>query len=131
MNLSSAAPRSTPSAAALANPALGDLAADDVQRRAGLEPLDLLRAERVDALERDHRSVRLDDLAAHVLPGLGRQIQHVDPIALVDQVVGGRIRKRQRDQSLLLEVRLVDAGEAARQDDDATAEPWLHRRVLA
>src|SRR3954454_25057671 len=101
MNLSSAAPRSTPSAAALANPAFSDFAADDVQRRAGLEPLDLFRAEGVDALERDHRSVRLDDLAAHVLARLRRQIQHVDSIALVDEVVGRRIGERQGNQSLL------------------------------
>jgi hypothetical protein len=41
-------------AAALGSLALGHLATHDVERRAGAEPLDLLRAERVDALEVEH-----------------------------------------------------------------------------
>ena len=41
-------------AAALGSLAFGHFAAHDVERRAGAEPLDLLRAERVDALEVDH-----------------------------------------------------------------------------
>ena len=109
---------------------LGDLAADDVQRRAGAEPLDLLVAERVHTLEVDDRPVGLDDLAAHVLARLRWQVQHVDPVVLADQVVRRRVGERQRHETLLLQVGLVDASEAAGEDHDAAAEAGLHRRVL-
>src|SRR5690606_3444269 len=65
----------------------GDLAAHDVERRPGFEPLDLLGAERVRALEVDRRAVGLDDLTAHVPPGHRRQIEHVDAVVLLDLVV--------------------------------------------
>ena len=105
--------------------------ANDVQGRASLEPLDLLGAERVRRLEVDGRPVGLDDLAPHRLSGHRRQPEHVDAVVLADLVVGRRVGERQRHESLLLGVGLVDAGEAAGEDDDATAEPRLHRRVLA
>src|SRR5688500_15164932 len=69
----------------------GDLAADHVERTPGLEPLDLLGTERVDGLEVDDRAIRLDDLAAHVHAGHRRQAEDVDPVVLLDQVVGGGV----------------------------------------
>ena len=46
-------------------------------------------------------------------------------------VVGGGVGERERQHALLLEVRLVDAGEAAGEDHLAAAEPGLHGGVLA
>src|SRR6187401_1527621 len=111
--------------------AASDLGADNVERRAGLEPLDLLVAEGVTRLEVDSRTVGLDDLTAHVAAGHGGQVEHVDPVVLADLVVGVGIVERQRQQSLLLGVGLVDASKRAGEDHDAVAEPWLHRGVLA
>ena len=75
------------------------------------EPVDLLVAERVAALEVDCRAVGLDDLAMDRLARHGRQAEHVDAVVLADRVVGGRVGERQRHETLLLGVRLMDAGE--------------------
>jgi hypothetical protein len=64
-------------------------------------------------------------------PGFGRQVEHVDAVVLADQVVGGRVGEGQRQHALLLQVGLVDAGEAAHDDHLAAAEPGLHGGVLA
>ena len=53
---------------------------------------------------------------------VGREVgeaEHADAVVLADLVVGGRVGERQRQQALLLQVRLVDAGEAAGED-----RPW-------
>ena len=85
----------------------------------------------MDAFEVDGASVGLHDLAAHVLAGHGGKIEHADAVVLADEVVGGRVGERQRHQPLLLQVGLVNTSEAAGDDDDAAAEAWLHRGVLA
>ena len=110
---------------------VGDLLAHDVEGGAGLEPLDLLGAERLHAFEGHDRAVGLDDLALDVLAGHRGEAEHVDAVVLTDLVVGGRIGEGQRHEALLLQVRLVDAGEAASEDHHTTAEPGLHRSVLS
>ena len=62
--------------------------------------------------------------------GFGGQAEHVDAVVLADQVVRGGVGERQRHEALLLQVGLVDAGEAAGEDHLAVAEPRLHRGVL-
>ena len=52
-------------------------------------------------------------------------------VVLADLVVGGRVGEGERQQALLLQVRLVDAGEAAGEDHLGVAEPGLHGGVLA
>ena len=69
----------------------------------------------------------------HVHRDVGRELgqaEHVDAVVLADQVVGGGVGEGERHQSLLLQVGLVDAGEAAGEDHLAVAEPGLHRGVL-
>ena len=66
--------------------------------------------------------------------GVGRQVGEAvdaDRVVLADLVVGGRVGEGERQQALLLQVRLVDAGEAAGQDHLGVAEPGLHGGVLA
>ncbi len=63
-------------------------------------------------------------------PGDRRETEHVDAVVLVDQVVGVGVGERERQQALLLGVRLVDAGERAGQDHEPAAEAGLHRGVL-
>ena len=78
------------------------------------------------------RAVGLGDAAPHRL--VGRQVgqaEHRDAVVLADLVVGGRVGERERQQALLLEVRLVDAGERAGEDHPAVAEAGLHGGVLA
>ena len=67
----------------------------------------------------------------HVLAGHRREAEHVDPVVLVDLVVGGRVGERERHHALLLEVGLVDAGEAAGDRHETEPEAGFHRGVLA
>ena len=83
-------------------------------------------------LEVDRRAVGLDDLAAHVAARVpvGRPSTLMRSSSSIWSYVAG-VGERERQQPLLLEVGLVDAGEAAGEDHHAAAEPRLHRGVLA
>ena len=59
------------------------------------------------------------------------EVEQRDAIVLTDLVVGRRVGEREGQDSLLLQVGLVDAGEAAGEDHDTAAIARLHRRVLA
>ena len=50
------------------------------------------------------------DPARHWLVRNRRQIEHADAVGLFDLVIGRRIGKRQRHETLLFQVGLVDAG---------------------
>ena len=86
-----------------------------------MEPLDLLLAHRVLELDLFLATLRVVDDRLHRLAG--RQVlqaRHADRVALQDPIVVVGVGECQRQQALLLQVRLVDAGEAAR-DDGAVA----------
>ena len=53
-----------------------------------------------------------------------------DAVVLADDVVDLGFVEGERQHALLLQVRLMDAGEAANQDGLAAPEPWFHRSVL-
>ncbi len=64
----------------------------------------------------------------------GRQVGQAEErqlVVLADLVVDRRVGEREREHALLLQVRLVDAGEAADEDDLAVPEARLHGGVLA
>ena len=66
---------------------------------AGLEPLDLLVAERVGGLEVDVVPSGLRIWQLHRL--VGREVgqaEHADAVVLADLVVGGRVGERQRQE---------------------------------
>src|SRR3546814_928978 len=107
------------------------LLADDVESAARLEPLDLLGAERVEPLEVDGGAVGLVDGAAHGhVGGQVAQAVHADAVVFADLVEDGSVGEGERQEPLLLQVGLVDAGEAAGEDHLAVAEAGLHRGVL-
>ena len=54
-----------------------------------------------------------------------------DPVVLADALVVGRIAEGQREQALLLQVRLVDPREATGDDRGPAEQPWRQRGVFA
>src|SRR2546430_17539938 len=81
-----------------------------IERRARPEPGDLLASQAVPDPDFLHATVRLLDQDLHRLPGLQRvQARDRHAVVLLEAVVVGGVDERQREQALLLEVRLVDA----------------------
>ncbi len=91
----------------------------------------MLRAHRLVGTEVQRRAVRsrqsAPDLAAG---GELAEPQDADAVVLADLVVDGRIVEGQRQHALLLQVGLVDPGEAAHDDGPTAAEAGLHGGVL-
>ena len=56
--------------------------------------------------------------------------EHVDGVVETDLLVVARVLEGQREDTLLLQVRLVDARERPHQHDPAPHVAGLHRRVL-
>ena len=82
-------------------------------------------------LEGPDRAVGRSDLHRHrLIRGHLGQAPHRDAVVLAYALVVGRVGERQRQHPLLLEVGLVDAGEAAGQGQHAAPEPGLHGGVL-
>ena len=84
------------------------------------------------AREVERGAVGVVQRALHGL--LGRQIgqaPHRQAVVDPDLVVRRRVGEPERQDALLLEVGLGDAGEAAGEDRHAAHEPRLHRGVLA
>src|SRR5438105_3222185 len=105
---------------------------DGVERRTGLEPSELLLGETVARPNRlrgpaGPRDDDRDGCPRRQAPEAG----DAHPVGLAEAVVVGGIRKRQRQDPLLLQVRLVDAREAPRDHRPAAEVPRRHRRVLA
>src|SRR5437870_2422062 len=91
------------------------------------------------SLERD-RAIKLPQYAAlgvldQALARLARrhvaQPEQADPVVLAKPIVVGRALERQRQEALLLQVGLVDPGEAADDDRRPAQEPGTERGVLA
>src|SRR5437764_1245906 len=83
-----------------------------VQRRPGLEPRDVLPGEAVERLDGLRPSVGLLDRHAHGLPRLERrEARDAHAILRLEAVVVARVLEREGQDALLLEVRLVNAGE--------------------
>src|SRR5438309_3402428 len=103
-----------------------------VQRRPGLEPRDVLPGEAVERLDGLRPSVWLLDRHAHGLPRLERrEARDAHAVQRLEAVVVARVLEREGQGALLLEVRLVDAGEALDENDGAAQVARRHRRVLA
>src|SRR5437762_4255533 len=103
-----------------------------VQRRPGLEPRDVLPGEAVERLDGLRPSVGLLDRHAHGLPRLERrEAADAHTVLRLETLVVARVLEREGQDALLLEVRLVDAGEALDEDDGAAQVARRHRRVLA
>src|SRR5688572_20835029 len=104
----------------------------DVERGAAAEPVQLAGGKRVVQPQGFARPVGVTDAALDGLAGgQARQADQAQAVVLADPVVVGRILERQREQPLLLEVRLVDAGEAARDDGGAAQQARAEGGVLA
>src|SRR5260370_26930480 len=111
---------------------LAEKLSERVQGGARLEPADLLVGHGVEALDRDRLASRLVDHHLHRLArGQPGQPFDADPVRLLEQVVVRRLGERERQDPLLLEVRLVDAGEALDDHDLAAEVPRRHGRMLA
>src|SRR5688572_1630705 len=103
-----------------------------VERRAGPEPRDLLAGHAVPELQLLGTSVGLLDPDRHRLAGLEPgEADDRDPVTLLEPLVVRRGLERQRQDPLLLEVRLGDPGKAAHHDHRAAKVAGGHRRVLA
>src|SRR5262249_31972258 len=103
-----------------------------VQGRPGAEPADVLVGQAVASLDRDRPAVRLVD--THLDGPAGREAREsrdAHPIHLLEQVVVLGVRERQRQDPLLLQIRLVDAREALDQSRSRSEVPWGHRGGLA
>jgi predicted aminopeptidase len=90
---------------------------EEVERRSCLEPLDLLRGERVPQADAVRPAVRMMEDGFHLAPR--RQLaksQEADPVVPPHLVVVGGVREGEGQQPLLLQVRLVDPREAAGND---------------
>ena len=90
---------------------------EEVQGGAGLEPFDLLDSEGVVQQYLPGRAVGVVDDAGYGLAGgEGGEAEEADPVVLVDAVVVVGVAEGERQEALLLQVGLVDAGEAAGDD---------------
>src|ERR1700722_2006838 len=101
--------------------------ADDVECTAGPESLELVMAERVGTAELPTAPVGLGESTGHrrVRGQLG-QVEDRDEVVFADDVVRRRIGEGQREETLLLQVRLMDPGEGAGQDHEPAAVPGFH-----
>src|SRR5258706_15160537 len=88
----------------------------EIQRRAGAEPGDLLRVERMSHRERLLLAVGVVEHRGERLAGREpREPADADAIALLHPVVIGRILERERQYTLLLPIGFVDARKAAHE----------------
>src|SRR2546427_608271 len=107
------------------------LSVQRVQRRSGLEPADLLYRQAVIRLDRHRFAVGLMNGDAHRLARRqSLQPRHADPVGLLDLVVVLGIGEGQGQDALLLQIGLMNAGEALRDDDLHPQEPRRHGCVL-
>src|SRR5262249_5272755 len=105
---------------------------EQVQGRPRPEPFELGGPERMLERERFEGSVGVPHATLHGLAwGQIRQPYEADAIVFTDAVIVRRVLKRQGQESLLLEIRLVDAGEAPRDHGRPAEEPWRESGVLA
>src|SRR5262245_33890376 len=103
-----------------------------VERRPGFEPRDLLAGHGVLDGDLLGAPVWLADPERHRLARLeGRQPDDRHAVVLLDPIVVLGVAERQREHPLLLEVGLVDAGEAADQHRHAAEVARRHRGMLA
>ena len=103
----------------------------DVESRAGAEPLDLLFGHRVGRLDVvDGAVFVIDDHGDRLAGSQVGEADDVDRVAGADPVEIRRIGEREREDALLLEVRLVDAREGADDDRRSAHEARFHRSVL-
>lgn len=104
----------------------------EVKSRASLEPFNLALVEGVRELDLLFRSVAVLDTKRQVLAGRKRlKTKDIHTVVGADLLVVLRVRERQREHALLLQVRLVDAREGPDDDREATEEARLERSVLA
>ena len=115
-------------------PGFGTLRSDrtyQVQCRAGLEPLDLALVETVCKRNLLLRAIAVLEHEREVLTGRKRlEAEDIDPVIRADLLVVGGIGEREREHTLLLQVRLVDTGEGAGDDSKTTEEAGLESGVL-
>ena len=83
---------------------------EQVQGRSRMEPFQLRRAEGMSELQRLGFAICVSDTARHRLAGLyPRQPDETKAVLFADAVVVGGVLECQRQQSLFLQVRLMDA----------------------
>src|SRR5712691_11113826 len=108
------------------------LSVKQIQCGALPKPLELRGAEGMREEERVGGAIGMRDAALHRLAG--RQIRkphEADAVVFAYPVIIGCITERQCQQSLLLEVRLVDAGEGSGDDRGTAEQARRERGVLA
>lgn len=110
-----------------------NLGSELVECRPSAEPGDLGCVHRVVEWDLKRRGTRRglhvqDDLLAR---GELVEVEEADAVVSGDLVVVGGVGERQCQQSLLLQVRLVDAGKAARDDRPGAQVARLEGRLLA
>ena len=104
---------------------------DQVQSAAGVEPFDLILRQRVVRREFHGLAVSLVENTGHrVVRCQVGQAADRDGVAVSNRVPRGRIVEGEREDALLLQVRLMDAGERLCEHRVATAKAWFHRCVL-
>src|SRR5207249_11631156 len=103
-----------------------------VPRRTGLKPSQRLVAAALHRLDRLRTSVELPDRHGHGLAGGQlREAGHADAVLRAKTVVVARVLESERQDALILEIRLVDAGEALDENHRTAKIPRRHGRVLA
>src|SRR5690606_18248999 len=106
--------------------------AHQVEGAARLEPGDLFLIEGVDDLEAFGGSVRMSQGDEQVFSGgEGGEADYVHPIVFTHLVVVGGVGELEGQQSLLLEIGLVDAGHAFGYHGAGAQETRGHGRMLA
>lgn len=94
--------------------------AEQVQGRSRTEPFQLRRAERVREPQRLGCTIRVSDTARHRFARFYLlQPNEAEAVLLADAVVVSRVLEGQRQQALLLQIRLMDARIAPGDDGRA------------
>src|SRR6516164_9148300 len=108
------------------------LPVEQIQRRARVEPFELCGAESVVEPQRFLPAVRMFDAALDRFSGRElRQSDEIDAVALANTIVVVWLGESERQQPLLLQIGLVNAREAPRDDGGAAEQTGRQRRVLA
>lgn len=103
----------------------------EVKSRASLEPLNLALVEGVRELDLLLRTITVLNTKRQVLAGRKRlQTKDVHTVVRADLLIVLRVRERQREHALLLQVRLVDTREGPDDDREAAEEARLECSVL-
>lgn len=103
----------------------------EVKSRASLEPFNLALVEGVRELDLLFRSVAVLNTKGQVLAGRKRlKTKNIHTVVRADLLVVVRVRERQCEHALLLQVRLVDAREGLDDDREAAKEARLERSVF-